>query len=449
MSNILIKNARLVNEGKTIEGDILIKGDRIEKIASSISAPENSEVVDVKGKMVIPGIIDDQVHFREPGLTHKEDIATGSRSAAAGGVTSYMEMPNTKPTATTQELLQKKYEVAAKTSTVNYSFYMGATNDNVDEVLKTNPKEVCGVKIFMGSSTGNMLVDSETTLDNLFSKVPMLIATHCEDEATIRKNLATYKEKYDDVHPYMHPLIRNVEGCYLSSKLASDLARKHGTRLHILHISTEKEISLFDNNIPLKDKKITSEVCVHHLYFDDGYYHSLGNRVKCNPAVKTASDREALLKGLKDGYFDVIATDHAPHTIEEKSKPYLEAPSGLPLIQHSMTVMLSFYHRGELSMEFIVDKMCHSPAILFDVNERGYLREGYYADLAIVDPNLKWQVTKQNIAYKCGWSPLENFDLKGKVTDTLCNGEWVYRNNKLTGIKSGQRLMFTPRSQSS
>lgn len=444
MAQILIKNAQLVNEGKIIEGDILIKNDRIAKIGTSITAKENTEVVDVQGRMVIPGIIDDQVHFREPGLTHKEDISTGSRSAAAGGVTSFMEMPNTKPTSTTQERLQEKYDIAAKTSTVNYSFYMGATNDNVEEVLKTNPKDVCGVKIFMGSSTGNMLVDNEKTLDNLFSKVPMLIATHCEDEATIRRNLAAFKEKYQVIHPYMHPLIRNEEGCYLSSSLAVGLAKKHGTRLHILHISTAKEIGLFDNDIPLQDKKVTAEICVHHLYFDDAYYYSLGNNVKCNPAVKKASDREALLQGLKDGYFDVIATDHAPHTIEEKSKPYLDAPSGLPLVQHSLAVMMSFYHRGELSMEFIVDKMCHSPAVLFDVEERGYLREGYYADLAIVDPDLNWQVSKENIAYKCGWSPLENFDLTGKVTDTLCNGKWVYRNNQLTGTKSGMRLRFTP-----
>lgn len=446
MGKILIKNARLVNEGSIKEGDLLVKDDRIAKIAPSIIADPNTEVVDVKGRMIIPGIIDDQVHFREPGLTHKEDINSGARSAAAGGVTSFMEMPNTKPTSTTQEELQKKYDIAASTSTVNYSFYMGATNDNVEEVLKTNPKDVCGVKIFMGSSTGNMLVDNEKTLDNLFSKVPMLIATHCEDEATIRRNMAAFKEKYAVIQPYMHPLIRNEEGCYLSSRLAVDLARKHGTRLHILHISTAKEISLFDNDIPLKDKKVTAEICVHHLYFDDGYYYTLGNNVKCNPAVKSASDREALLQGLKDGYFDVIATDHAPHTKEEKAKPYLEAPSGLPLVQHSLAVMMSFYHRGELSMEFIVDKMCHSPAVLFDVEERGYLREGYFADLAIVDPDLEWQVAKDNIEYKCGWSPIENFDIKGKVTDTLCNGQWVYRHNKITGTKAGKRLSFTPRS---
>ena len=444
MKHILLKNGVLINEGEQKAADLLIRGERIEKIASSIEAAPSYEIVDLKGKLVIPGIIDDQVHFREPGLTHKEDIGSGSRSAAAGGVTSFMEMPNTKPTSTTQELLQDKYDVAHETSTVNYSFYMGATNDNIEEVLKTNGSDVCGVKIFMGSSTGNMLVDERSTLEGLFSQVPLLIATHCEDEATIRNNLELYKQKYgSNIAPHHHPEIRSREGCYLSSSMAAALARKHGTRLHILHISTADEVSLFQNDIALEDKKVTSEVCVHHLYFDDAYYHGLGTKVKCNPAVKTASDREALLEALKNGYFDVIATDHAPHTMDEKSRPFLEAPSGLPLIQHSMTVMLSFYHREELSLPFIIEKMCHSPARLFRIQDRGYLREGYHADIAIVDPDHTWEIAKDNIEYRCGWSPLEGFSMRGKVTDTLCNGEWVYRNNALTGKKAGQRLKFS------
>jgi len=442
MSTILIKNAQIVNRGKITSGDIFIKNGRIEKIDSSIAQSADREI-DATGKYVLPGIIDDQVHFREPGLTHKSDLYTEPRAAVAGGVTSFMEMPNTKPTSTTQEELQKKYDIAAKTSTVNYSFYMGATNDNLEEVLKTNPNNVCGVKIFMGSSTGNMLVDNRATLEQLFSKIKMLIATHCEDEATIINNLAKAKEKYgEDLDATYHPIIRNAEGCYLSSSMAIELAKKHGTRLHILHISTADEIKLFDNDIPLKQKKITAEICVHHLFFDDAYYHILGNKVKCNPAIKTVHDREALLEGLKNGYFDVIATDHAPHTIEEKSQPYLKAPSGLPLIQHSLALMMSFYHREELTKEFIVDKMCHAPAELFRIKERGYIEEGYYADLAIVDPQQIWKVDKSNIEYKCGWSPLEEFDIRGKVTSTICNGEFVYRDNKLTEAKSGERLLF-------
>lgn len=442
MSSILIKNATLINEGDSISSDVLIKGERIEKIATSIDA-QADEIVDLKGKWLIPGIIDDQVHFREPGLTHKANIASESAAAAAGGVTSFMEMPNTKPSATTQEELQKKYDVAHQTSTVNYSFYMGASNDNLEEVLKTDASKVCGVKIFMGSSTGNMLVDDQKTLSGLFSKVDQLIATHCEDEATIRINLEKHKEKYGDkLSAIYHPIIRNTDGCYISSSNAIDLAKKHGTRLHILHISTAKEISLFDNNIPLRKKKITAEVCVHHLNFDDSYYYSLGNKVKCNPAVKSTADKEALLTGLKEGYFDVIATDHAPHTVEEKSKPYLQAPSGLPLIQHTFPMMLNFYHSGQLSIPFIIEKMCHAPAELFRIQERGYIREGYFADLAVIDPDKKWTVNKSNVLYKCGWSPLEGFDMKGMVTDTLSNGKWVYRNEKLTGIKSAQRLTF-------
>ena len=441
-SPILLKNAVIINRGKSFEGDILIKGKRIERIDRDISAP-SARIIDVEGKWVMPGIIDDQVHFREPGYTHKANIGTESKAAAAGGVTSFMEMPNTNPTSTTQELLQNKYDIATESATVNYSFYMGATNDNIEEVLKTDSSKVCGVKIFMGSSTGNMLVDDQQTLSNLFSKVNMLIATHCEDESTIRKNLELAKQKYgNELNALHHPVIRNAEGCYLSSSMAIDLARKNGTRLHILHISTEKEIDLFDNDIPLLHKKITSEVCVHHLFFDDSFYHALGNRVKCNPAIKSTKDREALLEGLKNGYFDVIATDHAPHTIEEKSKPYSKAPSGLPLLQHSLTMMLSFYHSGALSKEFIVEKMCHAPAELFRVKDRGYLDEGAYADLVIVDPDKSWEVHSSQLEYKCGWSPLEGFDFNGKVISTMCNGSFVYENEKLTGAKSGMRLMF-------
>ncbi|MBT8190623.1 MAG: dihydroorotase [Bacteroidia bacterium] len=442
MSKTIIRNAKIVNEGTISEMDVLVSGQRIEKIDLSIDGNYQNEI-DASGKMLIPGIIDDQVHFREPGLTHKADIASESRAAAAGGVTSFMEMPNTKPTATTQGRLQDKYDIAEKTSTVNYSFFMGASNENIEEVLKTDKEKVCGVKVFMGSSTGNMLVDNEETLNNIFSKVDMLIATHCEDEATIRNNNKKIIEQHGEgIDATFHPIIRNTEGCYLSSSLAVELARKHGARLHILHISTAREIELFDNHIPLLDKKITAEVCVHHLSFDSSQYPELGNKIKCNPAIKSPEDRKALLKALKDGYFDVIATDHAPHTAEEKSQAYMKAPSGLPLVQHSLTMMLDFYHRGELSMEFIISKMCHAPADLFRIRDRGYIREGYYADLVLVDPDYLWTIDKSNIAYKCGWSPLEGRTFKGKVMSTMVNGEWVYENDEFTGIKSGQRLLF-------
>ena len=442
MARIILKNARIVKESNLIAGDLLIMDGRIEQVGSIIDADAKQEI-DLAGKVVIPGIVDDQVHFREPGLTHKANIASESRAAVAGGVTSFMEMPNTKPQSTTQEKLEDKYRIAADVSPANFSFFMGATNDNVEEVLKTDMNKVCGVKIFMGSSTGNMLVDNHKTLENIFSQVPLLIATHCEDEKTVRANLAKAEEQYGEQIPFeQHPIIRSVEACYLSSSMAVDLAKKYNTRLHILHISTKKELELFTNSMPLKEKRITSEACVHHMYFNDSYYTSLGSKVKCNPAIKTVHDREALLQGLKDGYFDVIATDHAPHTKEEKAKHYLEAPSGLPLIQHSLALMMSFYHREELTKEFIIDKMCHAPAELFRIKERGYIEEGYYADLAIVDPNLKWVIDKSNVEYKCGWSPLEQFDMKGKVTSTICNGVFVYRDNKLTEVKSGQRLLF-------
>ena len=442
MEKKVFRNARIINNNEIIEAEVLVQNDRIEKVDKQINV-DNAEEIDLNGKWLIPGIIDDQVHFREPGLTHKANIATESRAAAAGGVTSFMEMPNTKPPATTQEKLQEKYDVAQNTSTVNYSFYMGASNDNIEEVLKTDRKNICGVKIFMGSSTGNMLVDNHKTLDNLFSKIDLLIATHCEDEATIRANMAKAQEKYGDNIPMnMHPIIRDTEGCYLSSSMAVDLAKKYGTKLHILHISTEKEISLFDNTKGIGEKNITSEICVHHLFFDETQYDTLGSKIKCNPAIKSVSDKNALLEGLKNGYFDVIATDHAPHTMDEKSNPYASAPSGLPLIQHSLILMLDFYQKGHLSPEFIIEKMCHSPARLFNVENRGYINEGYFADLVVVDPNKEWTIDKSNVAYKCGWSPLEGMNFKGKVIDTMCNGTWVYRNEAFTEALAGRRLSF-------
>ena len=442
MASIILKNARIVNEGQIIEGDLLIKDGRIEQVGSIIDAPAKQEI-DINGKHIIPGIIDDQVHFREPGLTHKANIASESRAAVAGGVTSFMEMPNTKPQSTTQEKLEDKYKIAADVSPANYSFFMGATNDNIEEVLKTNINEVCGVKIFMGSSTGNMLVDNAKTLDNIFSKVPMLIATHCEDEATVRANLASAEAKYGEDIPFeQHPIIRSVEACFLSSSMATELAKKYGTRLHILHISTKKELELFTNTVPLKEKKITSEACVHHMYFNDTYYPTHGSKVKCNPAIKTEADRQAIFNAAFDGTIDIIATDHAPHTVEEKSKKYGSAPSGLPLVQHALNLMLSFYHKGEVSLEKIVEKMCHAPADCFRLRERGFIREGYFADLAVVDIDKEWEITKDNIEYKCGWSPLEGVSMKGKVDSTYVNGQIVYRNNMVLPFSAGKRLQF-------
>lgn len=442
MKSILIKNAQIVNEGTIITGDVYVKNQRIEKIASNIDQKADIEL-DATGKYLIPGIIDDQVHFREPGLTHKSDLYTEPRSAVAGGVTSFMEMPNTKPNALTQELLQDKYDIAAQKSLANYSFFMGASNDNVEEVLKTDEKNVCGVKIFMGSSTGNMLVDNRKTLENLFSKVPMLIATHCEDETTIRNNEKIYKEKYgENLAIRYHPEIRNVEGCLKSSRLAIELAKEYNTRLHILHISTADEIALFRNDIPLKDKRITAEVCVHHLYFNASQYDTLGTQIKCNPAIKSASHQEALFQALLDNRFDIIATDHAPHTWEEKQNSYFNAPSGVPLVQHTLNIMLEFYQQGKISLERIVEKMCHAPAICFDVKERGYIREGYYADLAIVDPNKQWKVTKDNLHYKCNWSPLEGHTFKGNIDSTIVSGHLAYHNGIFNESQRGMRLTF-------
>jgi dihydroorotase len=442
MKSILLRNARLVNKGVIYERDILIENGRFAKIQPVIHGNTDIEI-DVAGRIVLPGIIDDQVHFREPGLTYKATIASESRAAVAGGVTSFMEMPNVIPASVTQTLLEDKYQIAANTALANYSFFMGATNDNLEEVLKTDPTQVCGIKIFMGSSTGNMLVDNRETLQRIFAESPMLIATHCEDEATVRENLERYKAMYGErLTAEHHPLIRNVEACYLSSSMAVELAKKHGTRLHILHISTKDELALFDNTLALSEKKITAEVCVHHLRFCADDYARYGNQIKCNPAIKSSEHRNALLPALLDDRLDVIATDHAPHTWEEKSLPYLQAPSGVPLIQHSLNVMLDFYHQGKISLEKIAEKMCHAPAIAFNMQERGFIEEGYWADLSIVDIHHEWTVEKENILYKCGWSPFEGQSFRGKVLSTIVSGHLAWHEGKFDEAKMGERLQF-------
>jgi len=444
MNRILIKNAKIVNEGSIFEGDVLIENDLIVEISDSISLKTSDcIVIDAEGNYLMPGAIDDQVHFREPGLTHKGDIESESRAAVAGGITSFIEQPNTVPNAVTQEILEDKYQIAAQKSFANYSFMMGATNDNLEEVLKTNPKNVAGIKIFLGSSTGNMLVDNEATLEKIFSSTPMLIAVHCEDETTIKNNLAAFKEQYgDDVPVTAHHLIRSAEACYISSSKAVALAKKTGARLHIFHLSTAKEMELFTNKIPLEDKKITAEVCVHHLWFTDEDYKTKGNFIKWNPAVKTAADRKALWEALNDGRIDVIATDHAPHTKEEKKQSYLNAPSGGPLVQHAVVAMFEAYHQGKISIEKIVEKMCHNPAKLFKIEKRGFIREGYFADLVIVNPSLPWSVNTDNILSKCGWSPFEGYAFRSRITHTFVNGELVYNNFKVKDIRNGKRLLF-------
>lgn len=441
--SILIRNARLVNRGQIQEADLLVKNGRIEKIAPAIGGNADIEI-DAAGQHLIPGIIDDQVHFREPGLTHKATIGSESRAAVAGGVTSFMEMPNVNPPSVTQELLEEKYQIAARTSLANYSFYMGTTNDNLDEVLRTNPRQVCGIKIFMGSSTGNMLVDSPSTLERVFAESPMLIATHCEDEARVRERLAHFKNLHGDaMTAEFHPIIRDEQACLISSSLAVDLAKRNGTRLHILHISTADELALFRNDIPLKDKKITAEVCVHHLYFSADDYVALGNQIKCNPAIKSMANRDALFPALLDDRLDVIATDHAPHTWAEKSQAFLQAPSGLPLVQHSLNVMLDFYHAGRISLQKIVEKMCHAPATLFRMEERGFLDEGYWADMALVDVDHAWTVQPDNVLYHCGWSPMMGKTFRGKVKSTLVSGHLAWHEGKLREEKMGQRLAFS------
>lgn len=442
MPSILIKNTQLVNRGRITSGDIFIRNGRIERVDSTIDEKATIEL-DGEGLHALPGIIDDQVHFREPGLIHKANIYTEARAAVAGGVTSFMEMPNTKPPALTQELLQQKYDIAAQTSLANYSFFMGASNDNLEEVLKTDPTTVCGVKIFMGSSTGNMLVDDAVTLEQLFAKVPILIATHCEDEATIEHNLAAYRKQYGDAIPIeFHPLIRSAEGCYKSSSLAIELAKQHNTRLHILHISTKDEVELFTNAIPLAEKRITAEVCVHHLYFNSDDYARLGTQLKCNPAIKSREHQDALFPALLDNRLDIIATDHAPHTWQEKQGNYMNAPSGVPLVQHSLNVMLEFYRQGKISLERIVEKMCHAPAQCFQIAERGYLDEGYWADIMLVDLEKRWTVAKENTYYKCGWSPFEGHTFQGKVQSTIVSGHLAWHNDRFFETKMGERLLF-------
>lgn len=445
MSSILILNANIVNENKVFQSDVLIRNERIEKISPGLQAEKADKIIDAKGKYLLPGAIDDQVHFREPGLTHKANIFTESRAAVAGGVTSFMEMPNTIPPTFTQNLLEDKYQIAAKNSLANYSFYIGASNDNLDEILKTDATKVCGLKIFMGSSTGNLLVDDPKVLEQIFSNVPFLIASHCEDEPTIRKNTEEFRNKYgEDLPMEYHPLIRSEEACYKSSSFAVGLAKKHGTRFHVLHISTAKETLLFDDKTPLEKKKITSEACIHHLWFNDSDYKRLGTKIKWNPAIKTPLDQKAIMIALLSDYIDVVATDHAPHTTEEKNNTYFKAPSGGPLIQHSVVAMLEFYHRGEISLENIVRKMCHSPAILFRIRERGFIREAYYADLVLVDLNSPWEVNKSNILSKCGWSPFEGETFKSKITHTIVSGHLAYENGVLNENRLGKRLLFNP-----
>lgn len=444
MNRVLIKNAKIVNEGTIFEGDLLIEDKLIVEIAESISAKSSTtKIIDAEGNYLIPGAIDDQVHFREPGLTHKGNIASESRAAIAGGITSFIEQPNTVPNAVTQELLEQKYQIASETSFANYSFMMGGTNDNLEEVLKTNPKNVAGIKLFLGSSTGNMLVDNEEVLEKIFSSTPMLIAVHCEDEATIKANLEKYKAEYgDDVPATVHHLIRSEEACYISSSKAIALAKKTGARLHIFHLSTAKEMELFTNKIPLEEKKITAEVCIHHLWFTNEDYAKKGNFIKWNPAVKTEKDRDALWEALLDDRIDVIATDHAPHTLEEKSLPYLQAPSGGPLVQHAVVAMFEAHHQGKISVEKIVEKMAHNPAKIFKIEKRGFIKVGYYADLAIVNPGMPWNVKKDNILYKCGWSPFEGYNFKSRITHTFVNGQLVYNNFKVKNVQCGERLLF-------
>ena len=442
MKEILIKNAKLVNEGTIITTDVLIKEGFIHTIQKNIHV-DTVETIDAQGKLLMPGIIDDQVHFREPGLTHKANIATESRAAVAGGITSFIEMPNTVPQATTQELLEEKFDVASKTSYANYSFMFGGTNDNLEELLKTDPKKVAAIKLFLGSSTGNMLVDDQDVLRNIFSSTKMLIAVHCEDEATIRKNLEEAKALYgDDIPMEMHPKIRSEEACYLSSSKAIELAKETGARLHVFHLSTAKETALFRNDIPLEEKQITAEVCTHHLWFDDSYYKEKGTLIKWNPAVKTKKDKEGLWQALLDDRIDVIATDHAPHTLEEKSQVYTKAPSGGPLVQHTLQAMLECHKQGKISLEKLVEKMCHNPAKLFQIEKRGFIKEGYYADMVLVDLNAKETVSKDNILYKCGWSPFEGTTFSSSISHTFVNGNLIYNQGKFNDVIKGKRLTF-------
>lgn len=442
----LIRGAYIVNEGRTFKGDVYITDKDIEKVVEGeqTEIPSNDyQIIDANGLFLLPGVIDDQVHFREPGLTQKAEIATESKAAVAGGITSFMEMPNTVPNALTQELLADKYKLGAEKSLANFSFYMGASNDNLDEVVKTDPKNVCGVKVFMGSSTGNMLVDDEKTLEAIFSNSPTIVAVHCEDEKTIVANNHRFKDEFGKEAPArIHPMIRSAEACYLSSSKAVKLARKHNTRLHILHLSSAMEMDLFDNSIPLKDKKITAEVCIHHLWFSDKDYEAKGNFIKWNPAVKSADDKQALFEALLDNRIDVIATDHAPHTLEEKSRKYFMAPSGGPMVQHALVAMLEFVKQERISIEHVVQKMCHNPAILFEVEKRGFIKKGYKADLVLVDMNADWLVEKDNVLYKCGWSPMEDISFGSKIKKTFVNGHLVFDEGLVDDSVKGERLTF-------
>ena len=442
MSKYLIKNGTIVNENTIQVADILVDNNVILKIDKSIS-DSNATVIDASGKYIFPGIIDDQVHFREPGLTHKGTIASESRAAVAGGITTYMEQPNTNPQTTTIEKLEEKFALAANSSFANYSFLFGGTNDNLEELKKLDKNACSGVKLFLGSSTGNMLVDNEEVIEKIFRNTEMVISAHCEDETTIKNNLAKYKEQYgDDIPTKYHPLIRSAEACYLSSSKAIALAKKTGARFHVFHLSTGIETSLFRNDIPLKDKKITAEVCLHHLWFSDEDYASKGNLIKWNPAVKTAEDRAQLWEAFLDDRIDVLATDHAPHTLEEKDNVYTKAPSGGPLVQHALPAILEKYHQGKISLEKIVEKMCHNPAILFEIDRRGYIREGYFADLVLVDLKNSWTVTKENIAYKCGWSPFEGNTFNSKISHTFVNGHLAYENGNFSEKRNAKRLTF-------
>jgi len=449
MEQILITGANIVNEGRVFEGSILIRGDRIEEIIPAGSTSpileelENIELIDGRGKFLLPGVIDDQVHFRDPGLTYKGDLYTESRAAIAGGVTSFMDMPNTDPRATTLGILEEKFKLASQKSLANYSFFLGATNENLEEIEKADPAKICGVKVFMGASTGNMLVDNPIALEKIFANSAMIVAIHSEDENIIRKNLAAFRERYGEQIPVeAHPLIRSEEACFVSTKKAVELALKHNTRLHVLHLSTAKELELLRNDIPLEKKRITAEVCVHHLWFDDRDYARLGSRIKWNPAIKTEQDKEGLFKGLLEDKIDIIATDHAPHLEEEKSHPYLSCPSGGPLIQHSLVIMMEFFHSKKITVEKIVEKMCHAPAVLYHIRDRGFIRKGYFADLVLVDPDAPWTVSKKNILYKCGWSPFEGTKFSSSISHTFVNGNLVYRNGHFDERYRGKRLEF-------
>jgi dihydroorotase len=448
MKSILITGANIVNEGKITRSDILIKDGVFYNIGKDLSEFEADMTIDASGKYIFPGLIDDQVHFREPGLTHKADIYTESKAAVAGGITSYMEMPNTVPQAVTLELLEDKFKIASEKSLANYSFFFGATNDNIEEILNVDPENVCGIKVFQGSSTGNMLVDNAESLDRIFSECKMIIATHSENDDIIKANLEKYQVEFgDDIPVKYHPKIRSAEACYDASKKVVDLARKYGSRLHVLHISTAKEVELFDKRLPLEEKRITAEACIHHMWFSEEDYEEKGNFIKWNPAIKTADDRDKILKGVLEGHIDVIATDHAPHTIEEKNKPYSSAPSGGPLVQHSLVAMLDLYHQGKIRLDQIVEKMCHNPAILFEVEKRGYIRPGYHADLVIADLESPWTVEKSNVLSKCGWSPFEGHTFKSKVTHTVVSGHLAYENGTFHEEQKGQRLKFSRKLQ--